>query len=1250
MIRRLYVEKRPQYALRAAGLKAVLQTELELVEVASVRVLLRYDVEGIDAALWQRAKESLFVEPATETCTEAQPWGASDHVIAVEYLPGQFDQRADSAVQCLHLLGEGQPVVRCAEVFVFTGDLDAAMLERIEGYLINPVDSRVASLALPETLQPDLPQPAPVAVLEDFIRADEAALAALHARLGLAMTLADLAFCQSYFRDQERRDPTLTEIKLLDTYWSDHCRHTTFLTEIEAVEFAEDPCVAPVQVAWQNYLGERDKVYGAAASGRPVCLMDIALMGMKRLRACGKLTALEVSEEVNAASIVVPVEIDGKSEEWLVMFKNETHNHPTEIEPFGGAATCLGGAIRDPLSGRSYVYQAMRVTGAADPRKPIRDTLPGKLPQRKITVEAAHGYSSYGNQIGLATGMVTEVYHPGYEAKRMEIGAVIAAAPRAQVVRGTPVPGDVIVLVGGRTGRDGIGGATGSSKEHDDSALENAAEVQKGDPPMERRLQRLFRDADVSRLIKRCNDFGAGGVAVAIGELADGLDIDLNAVPLKYAGLDGTEIALSESQERMAVVLDPSDVAAFVAASAAENLTAVAVAKVTDTGRLCMDWNGNRIVNIAREFLDTNGVRQRAKARVGAPVGGNPLELSAPVATEDLAQHWCDVMADLNVCDQRGMAERFDSTIGAASVLHPFGGKTASTPAEAMVAKLPLLHGNCDTATAMSFGFHPGIAAWSPFHGGVFAVVEAVARVVAAGAAPDTIHLTLQEYFERLRDDPTRWGKPLAALLGAFEAQRQLDIAAIGGKDSMSGTFKDMDVPPSLVAFAVATVDVHHVRSPEFKRSGSTIVSIPLPCDANWLPDWDAFKQVLSAVHDGIISGRILSVGVCRHGGLAACLAKMAFGNQIGCGLADDLDDVDLFACRPGSFVLELPNDAALDDLPNARWIGQTIAEPVVRFAGGELPLQRLYDAWSQPLSGIFPQAVAQSVDAPPAFSRLYQPHVGKRAKVSVAMPRVLIPVFPGTNCEYDSERAFIEAGARVQTLVVRNQSRDDINASVEAMAEALGQCQILMLAGGFSAGDEPGGSGKFIAALLRNQRLSDAIERLLQQQDGLVLGICNGFQALVKLGLLPCGKIRPMTADSPSLTDNTIGRHVSAYVSTKVVSRLSPWLAECPLGAIYKTPVSHGEGRFVAPEPVIEQLFCNDQIATQYVDANGLPTLQMPDNPNGSLHAIEGITSACGRIFGRMGHSERTGSQVGINIPGEKSQPVFRAGVGYFA
>ncbi|MCC5833264.1 MAG: phosphoribosylformylglycinamidine synthase [Opitutales bacterium] len=1246
MIRRLYVEKKANHRQAPKALLADIRDNLGIASLRGLRILNRYDVEGVPDELWQSAKHTIFSEPPLDEVYEDQdPWSASEKVFAVEYLPGQYDQRADSAEQCLRLLAEVDPKVHPAQVIVLDGDLSAEAFEKIKAYRINPVDSREADLAKPETLTRELPQPKPVARLENFASLDNAQLEQLHAELGLAMSTADLVFCQHYFANEAGRDPSLTEIRLLDTYWSDHCRHTTFLTEIESAHFDEGPLSQPLKQAWESYLAARREVYGERKD-KPICLMDIALMGMKSLRRNGQLNDLEESEEVNAASIIVPIEIDGKSHEWLVMFKNETHNHPTEIEPFGGAATCLGGAIRDPLSGRSYVYQAMRVTGAGDPRQALADTLPGKLPQRKICLESAHGYSSYGNQIGLATGIVNEFYHPNYVAKRMEIGAVIAAAPREQVVRGTPEPGDIIVLVGGRTGRDGVGGATGSSKEHTETALENSAEVQKGDPPTERKLQRLFRNADVSRLIKRCNDFGAGGVSVAIGELAPSLDIDLDAVPLKYAGLDGTEIAVSESQERMAVVLDAEDVQTFVAASLKENLEAVPVAKVTDSGRLRMTWKGDTIVDIGRDFLDSNGVRQTTTVAVKAPdADSSPLH-HAP-SGGDLAELFKTQLGDLNVCSQKGLIERFDSSIGAGSALNPFGGCTRMTPAEAMCARLPVLSGKTSAGTLMAHGFDPEVASWSPFHGATLAVVDSLARIIASGGERSRTRLTLQEYFPRTRDDAYRWGLPFSALLGAWEAQRQLGTAAIGGKDSMSGSFQDLDVPPSLVSFAVCPLDLRNVVSPEFKCGCHPLYLLEVPLDDNLVPDWEILRKGYDQLSKWVRSGKVRAAAAVRKGGVGAALAKMSFGNRFGFSLSKEWEQPErLFGRKIGSIVIEASEALESDGFP-LHTIGKTLHAPRVEWSGGSIDLDSLEKAWSEPLECVYPTQ-AEFPDGTPRY-QLFEPHRRPRARLRTAKPKIIMPVFPGNNCEYDTQRAFEDCGAEVEVQVFRNQTHHDIEDSIQCLERGLNSSQILMIPGGFSSGDEPDGSGKFIATVFRNPRLADAVMNLIQNRDGLILGICNGFQALLKLGLLPYGEIRAQDAKSPTLAHNYIGRHISSYVRTKVVSKKSPWLSLCELGSEYWVAMSHGEGRFYGGENEIGDLFENDQVATQYVDSEGLPTHRLPENPNGSIHAIEGICSPCGRIYGKMGHSERAGRFIGSNVPGQKIQPIFASGVAYF-
>jgi phosphoribosylformylglycinamidine synthase len=1247
MIRRLFVEKKPPFQQEAHALAEDLRSALDLPALQRVRILLRYDVEGAPDSSWEALVTTVFAEPPVDDAfAEEFPLRGDEQVFAVEYLPGQYDQRADSAAQCAELVAHARPTVATATVYVLEGSLETENVERIKRYLINAVDSREAALEKPATLARPVTPPADVAILEGFTKNSRDALETLRQQLGLAMTLEDLAFCQQHFATDAQRDPTLTELKLLDTYWSDHCRHTTFLTALTEVTIEDSPLTAPHAKALARYRGIRDELYGEPTE-RPECLMDLAIIGMKYLRRTGKLDDLEVSEEINAASIVVPVTIDGEEEEWLVMFKNETHNHPTEIEPFGGAATCLGGAIRDPLSGRSYVYQAMRVTGAADPRTPYRDTLPGKLPQRKITRGAAHGYSSYGNQIGLATGLVREIYHPGYLAKRMEIGAVVAAGPRANVRREEPTPGDVIVLVGGRTGRDGVGGATGSSKEHDAKALENSAEVQKGDPVCERKLQRLFRRPEVARLIKRCNDFGAGGVSVAIGELAPSLEIDLDVLPLKYAGLDGTELALSESQERMAVVLAPEDADAFISASRAENLEATTVARVTDSGSLRMTWRGRRIVDLSRAFLDTNGVRGESAAHITAPdADRNPL-LEKPATLDDLTATWLETLRGLNHCSQKGLSENFDSTIGAGSILHPFGGKNRSTPAEAMAALVSTPEGVSTTATIMSFGFDPEVSSWSPYHGAVCAVVDSVARVIASGGERSRIRLTFQEYFERLRGEPGRWGKPLAALLGALDAQLALETAAVGGKDSMSGSFHDLDVPPTLVSFALAPTSADRVISPELKHAGHTLMCVRVPRDETGLPILDELPAIYDALAREIAAGRIYAARAVRSGGLAVALAEMAFGNDLGVLLeTGELPPAELFARRIGDIVIEIDDASVVRDLP-AAFIGTVLQEPVLVYRDERLDLGVARTAWESPLESTFPTHVPTATGSVAEIR--FEPRQQLRCRFSVAKPKVVMPVFPGTNCEYDTAKAFVAAGAQVETILLRNLRPEDVEESLEVLTKALKDAQILMLPGGFSAGDEPAGSGKFMAATLRQPKVADAVMSLLYDRDGLALGICNGFQALIKVGLLPHGEIRPLAASDPTLTYNHLGRHISCYARTKVVSRRSPWLAHCELGDEHLIAFSHGEGRFYADEAMIQKLVAADQIATQYVDADGKPTLALPENPNGSVHAVEGITSPCGRVFGKMGHSERVGPHVGINVPGNKLQPLFSAGVAFF-
>lgn len=1252
-VRRVYVEKKEPFAVEAASLYKELVENLALQELKKVRIINRYDVAGLTNAEYEQAKNTIFSEATVDYVYDEQlAVNAEEKMFAVEYLPGQYDQRADSAAQCVQILTQKErPLILSAKVIILQGNISIAQLEQVKKYYINPVESREATLEKPKSLDLAADIPADVTVLTGFIEKTKEDLEELLHEQAMAMSLADLQFCQNYFQQTEKRDPTLTEIKLIDTYWSDHCRHTTFLTAIEEVEIEKADFTQPIVNAYQEYLQSRDFVYGSRE--KDICLMDIAVIGMKELRQKGLLPDLDESEEINACSIVVEVDVDGKPEEWLVMFKNETHNHPTEIEPFGGAATCLGGAIRDPLSGRSYVYQAMRVTGSADPRTKLSETLSGKLPQRKITTGAAAGYSSYGNQIGLATGQVAEVYHEDFVAKRMEIGAVIGAAPKKNVVREKPLPGDLVVLLGGKTGRDGCGGATGSSKEHTEESLLNCgAEVQKGNPPTERKIQRLFRNPVVSTMIKRCNDFGAGGVSVAIGELTEGLVINLDLVPKKYEGLDGTELAISESQERMAVVIAAKDKDNFLQLAETENLEATVVAEVTEEKRLKMCWRGQNIVDISREFLNTNGIKQTTKVVVEKPSASSyfaSLPESLPV--DNLAESWLVNLSKLNVCSQKGLVERFDSTIGAGTVFMPFGGKYQSTPAEGMVAKIPVLEGETTTGTIMTYGYNPYLAKWSPFHGALYAVLEAVSKVVALGGDFSKVRLTLQEYFEKLGQSPVKWGKPFSALLGAFYAQKMLNIPAIGGKDSMSGTFKDLNVPPTLVAFAVTTANVEKVVSQEFKQKNSQVVLLSVERDAQEIPNFVQLQKVFATVQKLIAKGLVLACSTVKIGGLAATLSKMCLGNRIGLSLENPLTTQQLFATDYCSFVLEMPADADLASLLGKidyRLLGHTQEQEIIAVNGEELALSTIYSAWSKPLENIFPSQTAKKEEAIPAFS--YKERNISKPKVRLAKPKVLIPVFPGTNCEYDSARAFSQAGAEVDTFVVRNLTSAAIDYSVREMSKKIKQSQIIMLPGGFSAGDEPDGSGKFIATFFRNPEIKEAVMELLKQRDGLMLGICNGFQALIKLGLVPYGEIREITEECPTLTYNKIGRHVSCMVQTKVASVLSPWLNKTAVGETHTIAVSHGEGRFVAAPELLEQLGKQGQIATQYVDLNGQASLDIAANPNGSAWAIEGITSPDGRVLGKMGHSERWGQNIVKNVPGEKDQQLFVAGVEYFA
>lgn len=1252
-VRRLYVEKKPGFDVEASKLFSELKDNLMIKGIKKVRILQRYDVEGIDDEDYEKAKIMVFSEPPVDyVCEETPKISEDEKVIAIEYLPGQYDQRADSAAQCIQLITQGErPNIKVAKVLALSGEITREDFERIKNYVINPVEMRLAAMEKPSTLEEMYTVPQDVEVIAGFINMSGEKLRSLIAEMGLAMSYDDLMFCQEYFKDIEKRDPSVTEIRLIDTYWSDHCRHTTFLTQIDKADFESNKVAAKVKEAYDLYLNTRKKIYGD--KDKSISLMDMATIAMKYLKTTGELDNLDESNEINACSIVVNAKVDGKYEDWLIMFKNETHNHPTEIEPFGGAATCLGGAIRDPLSGRAYVYQAMRVTGSGDPRTPLTDTLPGKLPQRVITTTAAQGYSSYGNQIGLATGMVAEIYDNDYTAKRMEIGAVVGAAPRVNVVRKEPEDGDIIILLGGRTGRDGCGGATGSSKEHTEESLKKCgAEVQKGNAPTERKIQRLFRKGDVTRMIKRCNDFGAGGVSVAIGELADGLDINLDAVPKKYEGLDGTELAISESQERMAVVVAPENVEKFIFEARKENLEATKVAVVTDTGRLRMSWRGKTIVDLSRDFLNTNGVKQFASVTVkGAELPESPfLRISHELEPyrEDVRMAWIKNLERLNVCSQKGLVERFDSTIGGGTVVMPFGGKYQLTPTEGMAAKIPVQSGNTTTGTIMTYGYNPEIAKWSPFHGAVYAIVESLARLVAMGGDYKEARLTLQEYFEKLGTDPEKWGKPFSALLGALYTQVKLGVPAIGGKDSMSGTFKDMNVPPTLVSFALAPVDVTGLITPEFKSSGSKLVLLSVRKDDVLLPDFESLTKTFSALTDLIRSKKVLSACSLKFGGLAEAVCKMAFGNGIGAEL-NDMTNEDMFSMSYGSFLLEIPggsDESELFDGLDYALIGRTISEPVIKINDMVISLEELLHSWQGTLEKIFPTKVRNENQRVECIS--YRKG-SLRKGPKIAHPRVFIPVFPGTNCEYDVQRKFDEAGAITQVFVFRNLTAREIDESIKEMKNYIDDSQIIMIPGGFSAGDEPDGSGKFIATVFRNPYLTESVMQLLNKRDGLILGICNGFQALVKLGLLPYGEIRPLDDACPTLTFNTIGRHVSTLVRTKVSSNLSPWLSKTQVGEVYTIAVSHGEGRFCANESVISEMEKYGQIATQYVDIEGNPTMDIRYNPNGSVLAVEGITSRDGRIFGKMGHDERFTSGTFINVPGDKDQKIFEAGVEYF-
>ena len=1247
-VKRVYVEKKQEFAVQAKELKQELKSYLGIQTVENVRVLIRYDIENISDATFETACNGIFSEPPVDILYKEEfEVKEGSRIFSVEYLPGQFDQRADSAVQCVQFIKEDEmPVIKSATTYVIEGAITDEEFAAIKAHCINPVDSRETGMEKPETLITQFEEPEDVKIFDGFKDMEEDKLKELYDSLGLAMTFKDFLHIQNYFKGEEKRDPSMTEIRVLDTYWSDHCRHTTFSTELKEVSFGEGDYKEPIVNAYKHYLNTHSEIF-AGREDKFVCLMDLALMAMRKLKREGKLEDQEESDEINACSIVVPVVVDGVEEEWLVNFKNETHNHPTEIEPFGGAATCLGGAIRDPLSGRTYVYQAMRVTGAADPTVSVKETMKGKLPQKKLVTGAAHGYSSYGNQIGLATGAVKEIYHPDYVAKRMEIGAVLGAAPRRAVIRETSDPGDIIILLGGRTGRDGCGGATGSSKVHTEESIETCgAEVQKGNPPTERKIQRLFRREEVSKLIKKCNDFGAGGVSVAIGELADGLQVNLDKVPKKYAGLDGTEIAISESQERMAVVVDPRDVEQFLAYAKEENLEAVEVAVVTETPRLVLSWRGKEIVNISRAFLDTNGAHQETTVAVDIPNREDSILVKEDV--DDVKEKWLDTLKDLNVCSQKGLVEMFDGSIGAGSVFMPHGGKYQMTETQAMVAKLPVLTGKCDTVTMMSYGFDPYLSSWSPYHGAVYAVLESVAKIVANGGDYSKIRLTFQEYFRRMTEDPSRWSQPFAALLGAYDVQLGLGLPSIGGKDSMSGTFQDIDVPPTLVSFAVDVAEQKDIITPELKKAGNKLVWLRVEKDQYDLPVYAQVMDQYGKFREDIQNGNIVSAYVLDRHGIAAAVSKMAFGNGMGVKIESNVDKRDLFAPAFADIIAEVPAEKVSELAITYTVIGEVTDKAVFEYGDVTIELKEAVDTWKAPLEKVFPTVSGQT-EAKAVKEQLFNTDSIHICSHKIGQPTVFIPVFPGTNCEYDSAKAFERAGAKVITKVFKNLDAADIRDSVAEFEKAIAQAQMIMFPGGFSAGDEPDGSAKFFATAFQNAKLKEAVEKLLNERDGLALGICNGFQALIKLGLVPYGKVCGQTAESPTLTYNTIGRHISKMVYTKVVTNKSPWLQGAELGGVYTNPASHGEGRFVASEEVLNELFANGQVATQYCDLNGTITMDEEWNPNGSYRAIEGITSPDGRVLGKMAHSERRGDSVAINIYGEQDLQIFESGVKYF-
>ena len=1248
-VRRVYVEKKPAYAVQAKELKHEISSYLGIKSATNVRVLIRYDVENISDEVFEKACRTVFAEPPVDDLyLEKFEAAEGAKIFSVEYLPGQFDQRADSAVQCVQFLdGDSQPIIRSATTYVIEGNVTDEEFDAIKHHCINPVDSRETGLEKPETLVTVFPEPEDVKIFDGFKEMSEADLKALYDSLNLAMTFKDFQHIQNYFKNEEKRDPSMTEIRVLDTYWSDHCRHTTFSTELTDVKFGEGDYKEPIVKTYEKYLADREVLY-KGRDDKFVCLMDLALMAMKKLKSEGKLADQEESDEINACSIVVPVDVDGKEEEWLINFKNETHNHPTEIEPFGGAATCLGGAIRDPLSGRTYVYQAMRVTGAADPTVSVKETLKGKLPQKKLVRSAAHGYSSYGNQIGLATGYVKEIYHPDYVAKRMEIGAVMGAAPRRAVIRENSDPGDIIILLGGRTGRDGIGGATGSSKVHTEASIEVCgAEVQKGNAPTERKIQRMFRREEVSYIIKKCNDFGAGGVSVAIGELADGLRVDLDKVPKKYAGLDGTEIAISESQERMAVVVDPKDVDKFLGFANEENLEAIPVAVVTEEPRLVLTWRGKEIVNISRAFLDTNGAHQETTVEVEIPnKDGNLFEERPDVV--DVKAKWLETLADLNVCSQKGLVEMFDGSIGAGSVFMPYGGQYQLTETQSMVAKVPVQNGKTDTVTMMSYGFDPYLSSWSPYHGAAYAVTESVARIVATGGDYKKIRFTFQEYFRRMTEDPKRWSQPFSALLGAYAAQMGFGLPSIGGKDSMSGTFNEIDVPPTLVSFAVDVAKIQDVITPELKKAGNKLVWLRAPRDQYDLPDYAGIMDQYEKLHNDIQAGKVVSAYALDRHGIAAAVSKMAFGNALGVKIEHNLDPRDFFAPGFGDIIMEVPADKVGQLSITYTLIGEVTDDGKFSYGNTVITEKEAEEAWKGTLERVFKTTSGEDNEKQ-AKDDLYHAENIYVCKHKVAKPRVFIPVFPGTNCEYDSTRAFERAGAEVDVKVFKNLTAEDIHDSVELFTKAIDQAQIIMFPGGFSAGDEPDGSAKFFATAFQNAKIKEAVMKLVNERDGLALGICNGFQALIKLGLVPYGEICGQKADSPTLTFNTIGRHISKMVYTKVVSNKSPWLQKAQLGGVYCNPASHGEGRFVANDEWLAKLFANGQVATQYVTPAGELSADEEWNVNGSYMNIEGITSPDGRILGKMAHSERRGDGVAVNIYGEQDIKIFESGVEYF-